>query len=171
MEHREIERRWLVTQLLPEHMPAVEDSFRLEQGYWETPTPAQSIRVRIVDSTQALVTVKVGTGIVRAEHEYPVAVSLGYHLLETCPHRLEKTRDRMGLWLLDRFASPLDGIVLLERELTKVDEAVTLPPWVARIWEVTETLTSRDLARIATRLRKKGGNAQDAVRRLLAKRR
>lgn len=165
----EIERRWLVAGIRTS-IPASYRTERFEQGYWETPTPSQSIRVRIIDSTQALVTVKVGTGVVRAEHEYPVAVSLGYHLLDTCPHRLEKTRDSVGPWLLDRFAPPLSDIVLLERELDRADEEVVLPEWIIGAREVTDILTSRDLARLATRLRKNRRNPQEALERLLAKR-
>ncbi len=165
----EIERRWLVLGLR-DGLPAPDDVFRLEQGYWETPTPAQSVRVRIIDGTSAVITQKTGTGLVREEKEFPVDPDLARCLLETCPHRLEKTRDQMGPWLLDRFSHPLSGIVLLERELESKDEDVRLPAWILRAVQVTDILTSRDLARIATRLRKKGGNPQEHLRRLLAKR-
>ncbi len=170
MEKMEIERRWLVLGTYPSMMPMPDHVLGLKQGYWETPTPSHSVRVRIIDGTSAFVTQKIGTGLVREEKEFPVDPDLARCLLKTCPHWVEKTRVQMGPWLLDRFSSPLSGIVLLERELESKDEDVRLPEWIMRAVQVTNVLTSRDLARIATRLRKKGGSPHEHLRRLLTKR-
>ena len=88
-----------------------------------------------------------------------------------CRHRLVKTRHGIDGWELDIFEGPLAGIVILERELRSADELPpSLPAWVLEAVDVTDILTNGRLAKLATRIRKRGGNARMEVERIIAKR-
>lgn len=142
----EIERRWLVT----DHDGSIRGYPRrsIEQGYLDVPG---QLRVRISTTsstgcTKGELTRKEGKGIERSETTAPVSVEAAQMLLDTTPFRIRKTRyDRDG-WECDFFHDALEGLVLLERELSCRDEDVVLPSWVGSATEVTRTLSNKQLA-------------------------
>ena len=163
----EIERRWLIQQAAaPESgSPYWKSRSIIEQGYL-----GAGIRVRIRErldgdpSTSArrfrlesgpppfecTLTQKTGKGLSRIEYELNIPLDVARLLMEAAKTKLEKVRyvSHDG-WEYDTFRGPLEGFFLLERELSSVDEEVTLPSWVVKAVEVTESLTNDRLARAA----------------------
>lgn len=112
----------------------------LQQGYLSTHAKA-TVRIRIVDGTTALLTLKGEMeGISRPEFEYEVPLEDGRAMLEMArPHVVEKRRHIVpygGLdWEVDMFEGAHRGLVMAEVELASERQLVTLPDWVGR--EVT----------------------------------
>lgn len=132
----------------------------IQQGYFKVSNPVKSFRVRVKDNfeqVKAFLTVKGGKGLVRDELEKEIGLELGKALLEISHHRIEKMRYFIDGWEIDAFLGPLKGIILLEKEMSSTDEAVELTPFLKSLFgeikEVTDTLTSSRLARLATELR------------------
>ena len=101
----------------------------------------RKVRVRICDG-QATLTVKARQGPgVNAEFEYPIPLADAQDLLARhCDGSvIGKTRFLVpyeGLtWQVDAYDGVMADVVLAEIELTRLDCAVLLPPWVGR--EVT----------------------------------
>lgn len=149
----EIERRFLVEKITsPETLSGLRKD-TIVQGYLGT-TPGKTMRVRIKNNEQAILTVKNGSGICRKEYETDaVDLEMGMAALDACTFILQKTRYTFEGWELDIFEGPLKGLVLLERELAHEDEA--LPPFPAFLRvdrEVTESLNNLALAEASTLL-------------------
>ncbi len=150
----EIERRFLVER-------ADYDSFfhpsgimkNIRQGYIELPNPTTSFRVRITDNKKAEINIKTGSGLIRDENEHEIDLPLGESLMSICHHYLEKWRLKIDGWEIDFFKDPLSGIIIAEKELQSENEEITLPPWIKKGAEVTESLTNLHLARLASELR------------------
>ncbi len=101
----------------------------------------RSVRVRLRDDGTAMLTVKVGTGVLcRDEFEFSISCSeaeeMIRHALGTV---IDKTRfliDHEGYrWEVDRYNGVHDGLVVAEVELASETENPPLPDWVGR--EVT----------------------------------
>ncbi|MCU0838409.1 MAG: CYTH domain-containing protein [Rhodospirillales bacterium] len=99
------------------------------------------VRVRTLGSDGFLTIKGDNSGIARAEFEYPIpAADAGAMLDRLCQRPLiEKTRYAVEYegtgWVVDEFIGDNAGLIVAEVELDRVDQAVTLPPWVGR--EVT----------------------------------
>jgi len=171
----EIERRWLVRNLSGIGADAVR---HIEQGYLERSSPLQSLRVRIIDNSSAVITGKTGTGMSRSEIEEPIPLAAARMLMEFCDHRITKTRHVIGPWELDVFSGVLEGVVLLEFESGNEQEVLdAVPPlWAGDPVDVTDSLTNLHLARLASDMTGPGGqtplnltawDAARAVRRVV----
>lgn len=152
---KEIERRfmpirWSTTHPFPFNLPRR----NIEQGYFELPTPNQSLRVRISDNEKAELTLKGKGSIERDEDPHPLSVDYALKLKESCcSHYLEKVRHLDDRWEIDFFEPPLSGLVLMEIELKSRDEQFEKPRYIEEWVEVTDSLTNHHLARLATQLR------------------
>lgn len=150
---KEIEHRFLLPSPEPKLCASV--GRRIVQGYLDTP-PAHSLRVRVIDGVLATLTRKDGAGIERDEDEEEVAVSTAHFLLRSCRDVLRKVRHDVAhgseTWTVDFCEPPLESVVIAELELPTRDTAFVRPPWLENAIEVTDTLTSRMLARLATEL-------------------
>jgi CYTH domain-containing protein len=146
--NQEIERRFLVTSIDPDirRFP----SRRIQQGYFETP-PYFSLRVRISDDVKAEITRKDGIGIQRTEATLPTDLATAEFLLASCTDVLDKARYLRDGWEVDFYEGPLAGLVIAEFESPDAAEA-ELPPWIQAAREVTDTVSNRVLARLATSL-------------------
>lgn len=156
----EIERRFIVT----EWKPSVLDGLRpqqIRQGYIPTP-PDRSVSIRIVDDAKAWYRPKFGKGISRDDsRECAMDVRLARSQLAIiCPDQVRKDRYCIPVegnphekWEVDRFYGSLEGLIVVERELSSVDAPVVKPDWIMEWMEVTDQLTNQHLARIATELR------------------
>ncbi len=97
----------------------------------------KTVRVRIA-GTQGFLTVKGPTrGICRAEFEYAIPTADAEQLLQLCPAPLiEKKRYRIChgalLWEVDEFLGANAGLVLIEVELSRENQALDKPDWVGR---------------------------------------
>jgi CYTH domain-containing protein len=138
----EIERKYLLSGL-PEQVRGAE-SLEIEQGY----LPGSTLRERLRRSTSArgvrfTRTVKLGTGVVRAEFEEELPEAEFTRLWPlTAGARLRKRRHRVPdgalVWEIDEFLER--PLVLAEIELPTAQTEVAIPawlePWVVR--EVTD---------------------------------
>lgn len=147
---KEIERRFVVRAIDPDFRRA--QATRLVQGYFDT-SPHESLRVRILDDTHAVITQKHGTGLSRDERELPIPLDVARMLLSVCGGNvLRKTRYVRDGWEIDEFDAPLSGLILAEYEMYSEDEDVQLPSWISDAVEVTHSLTNAHLARLANDL-------------------
>ncbi len=140
--HVEIERKYLLSGL-PERVRGAE-STELDQGYLPGSVVRERLR-RAVGSRGARFTrtVKLGTGVVRAEFEEELPESEFARLWPlTAGARLRKRRylvpDAALVWEIDEFLDR--ALVLAEIELPAADAEVTVPEWLAPsiVREVTD---------------------------------
>jgi len=165
----EDERRWLVLKVKRRLLPCWEAIHRYDQGYLISPTKGISGRIRIIDGICAKGTVKYGKGRRRKQVEEDMPLELAEALYnDMCRHRVSKDRQEDKGWEYDVFRGPLKGIIILERE--NPEEDVQLPSYIAKAIEVTDTLSSSDLARLATKLGGTGRKPLPYVLRLIRRR-
>jgi len=132
----EIERKFLVAGTEWRTASGV----RIIQGYLNL-DKERTVRVRI-DGEQAALTIKgITVGAARAEFEYKIPLADAKPLLALCVRPLvEKIRRRIphaGLvWEVDEFLGENAGLVIVEVELEREDQAYAKPSWVGA--EVTD---------------------------------
>jgi len=152
----EIERRYLV-RVATGLWERLGEGYAFRQGYVRTGNP--SVRIRVGEPRGAVLTLKSGKGIRRREVETVVPQEVAKGLLEASGKRIiEKVRYPIGPWELDRFEGALEGLTLLEIELTHEDDAIPEPPQGVDIMrEVTDDkmFTSSYLARMKRREQKR----------------
>jgi adenylate cyclase len=135
----EIERKFLVVG--SGWRDRVQSASRIRQGYLSREGRA-SVRVRVVDSARASLTIKAAKGrFSRHEYEYAIPLADGEALLELCAgHLIDKVRHRVDVggrtWEIDVFEDENAGLVIAEVELASEGDALALPDWAGR--EITE---------------------------------
>lgn len=135
----EIERKFLVVE--EGWRPLVKSSLCIRQGYLCLGMSGPSVRVRRAGPV-AFVTIKGDGQVARPEFEYEIPAEDAESMLESLCHRplVEKTRHEVWhagvLWHVDEFGGGNGGLVMAEVELSAVDQALCLPPWIGR--EVTD---------------------------------
>jgi adenylate cyclase len=141
----EIERRFLVRARL---LPPLGAGRRYTQAYLSA---SPEVRVRLIDGSDAFVTIKTDGGLTREEYEYPIPPEDARDLLRLTPWSvIAKTRYKLPLdglvWEIDCYEGDNAGLWSAEVELESEDASVTLPPWLAN--EVTEErrFNNRNLA-------------------------
>lgn len=151
----EIERRFLVSRDAIDPALRERGARRIAQGYMAA-TPTEHLRVRIIDDRVAMLTKKSGSGLIREESEQGIDLKVARLLLEQCSLRIDKRRFMIDGFEVDVYDSPLDHLIIVERELIHPDEVVDRPPWIKSWTEVTDSLTNLHLARAAAELRAHG---------------
>lgn len=136
----EIERRFLV-RVSDTFWKAAGEGAPLRQGYIRNGTP--SVRIRVGEARGPVLTCKSGSGIRRREVETVVPPEMAEVLMEAAEDRIiAKTRYRVGPWEVDRFVADLEGLELMEIELSDVEEVIPDPPSGIRVLrEVTDSKT------------------------------
>jgi CYTH domain-containing protein len=135
---KEVERKFLVADDGWRRMATA--STRIEQFYLAT-EDGRSIRIRIKDGTEALITLKFGQDArVRDEFEFPVPLEDALEMRAFAIGRiLDKTRHLVPhgghVFEIDCFHADLDGLVLAELETPDDIPDAALPSWLGR--EVT----------------------------------
>jgi adenylate cyclase len=128
----EIERRFLV---YGDIWRSCCNGSRIIQGYFSTRTNSK-IRIRIRDETAYLTIKGKRQGIVRAEFEKFIPLSLAEAMLARLPPEslIEKTRYEIEhadlTWEVDVFEGRNAGLVIAEVELYHPEQPVVLPGWV-----------------------------------------
>jgi len=165
MTDKEIEKRFLVTELARD-FPYRDCSFEdIEQGYLASPP---GFRVRIINGSATEITHKTGRGTVRGEfknHDAPPS-AIRFLFKHACAHRLAKGCYSRDSWRIDFFKPPLEGIILAEIEFRSVNDIppnLELPTWIGKGFDVTDSLTNHHLARLATLLENTTAKAVDIV--------
>ena len=134
----EIERRFL-DKVNALSWPTLTDGDHLRHGYL-THSKEPSVRVRLGEPGGPKLTSKRGAGVRRTEFECEISTDVAKELMDASgPRTIEKVRWSLGPWTLDRFLGPLEGLSILEIELTSEEETLpTFPPELTVIHEVTE---------------------------------
>lgn len=134
---KEIERKFLV-ESNDWKMLKCWGSSHIKQAYLQK-SNTQSVRIRIVDSL-AILTIKIGKGLVRDEYEYEIpqleALEIiekaGLTVLQKTRYYVENGSDR---WEIDVFEGKLSGLCIAEIELNDENQKFELPNWITK--EVT----------------------------------
>jgi len=138
MQH-EIERKFLVAN--DAWRAGADAGHRLRQAYLAE-TGQVAIRVRVVDGSSAVLTIKsAAPGVSREEYEYPIPPSDADALIELGGGSvLDKTRFRVPhggrTWEVDVYSGENESLVVAEVEIEDAAARVEPPPWVGR--EVTD---------------------------------
>jgi CYTH domain-containing protein/predicted ATPase len=155
----EHERRFLVLNLDNSILTGAKKT-EIEQGYFDLIDPTASFRVRIEDYENASAAFKYGTGRSRKEEEEKINdLAFARFLYGECSHFLEKTRYfpdhqvKDGLWTVDVYKHPLEGIIVAEFEYSGRGKEIIIPAWMREYVEVTDSISNLHLARLATELR------------------
>lgn len=154
----EIERRFLVKAENQDKIPFWQLPPRtildIYQGYFDIPFEMISLRIRITNNKDGVLTLKRGRGMLREEINSPIASNeTAWLLFESSSFQLFKRRYVIDGWEIDKFKADLKGIVIAEKEFKSLEEAekkLILPPWLEGAIEVTNNLTNLHLARIST---------------------
>ena len=128
----EIERRFLVKgeewkNLALRHQ-------HLRQGYLVTSLENLTVRVRILDSKKAWLTLKApAEGISMNEFEYLIPINDAEELWRLAKYKVTKKRYQLtltqGSWIVDCFEEKNTPLVIAEVELKSVNQSVDLPSW------------------------------------------
>lgn len=112
-------------------------SKRIEQAYLAI-TEKLSIRVRIVDDVDAMLTIKSqGASTLRQEFEYTIPLSDARTLVElrvgTLLTKVRHIARIDGLdWEIDEFGGKNASLVMAEIELKSAEQQIDLPDWLGR---------------------------------------
>lgn len=134
----EIERKYLVVDRSFE--PMATECHHIVQGYLLA-EPGRSIRIRIVDDTRAVITIKgAGKGAARQEFEYAIPLDDARQLINLAVGNIiDKYRyivvHEGNRWEVDVFGGVHKGLVMAELELPSEDYTYPLPSFVGK--EVT----------------------------------
>jgi CYTH domain-containing protein len=133
----EIERKFLLAS--EDWRLSVERSDIIRDGLISS-DEERKVRVRIAGARATLTVKTKRVAGARQEFEYEIPFTDAERLMVTCGDVIEKVRHyvRHGslVWEIDEYRGVLAGVIIAEVELTRVDEVVDLPPWVAQ--EITE---------------------------------
>lgn len=145
----QIERRFIVQDILNPPAPHWQGRRHLLQGYWDSPD-SDILRVRVTDDTDAEIVRKIGTGVARESDVHRCDIETGMWLYRNCPHRVEKHRIRTDDgWKIDIFTRP-NGLIVIEKELASAEEEVVVPAWAVGAVEITETVNNLHIAKLAS---------------------
>lgn len=134
----EIERRWFVNieKFKQLHDVTVLEKKEIVQFYLST-DPERTVRVRIVNDSQAFVTIKgLRSNNTCKEYEYEIPVSDANELMDLrIGHWVGKTRIIVPVenelkFEVDWFSDLNDGLVIAELELPSIDTVFEKPTWL-----------------------------------------
>ncbi|WP_320663409.1 CYTH domain-containing protein [Prochlorococcus sp. MIT 1223] len=128
----EIERRFIVRS--EEWKKFINSSQEFKQGYLVSKKDSWTIRIRIIDEKEALITLKYPKErISRYEFEYEVPIEDGYSIWNLAEFKISKTRYQLRLndhtWIVDSFKEQNSPLVLAEIELNTIEEKIDIPQW------------------------------------------
>ncbi|MGL4173260.1 MAG: CYTH domain-containing protein [Actinomycetota bacterium] len=134
----EIEYRYLVESTNWKSSATHATVVRIEQGYIFA-TPEGNMRVRIVDGTDAVVTVKgARDSATRPEYEWPIEVPEARSMITDLCTRTPIVKTRWHLvgvyrgWVVDVFEGENAGLIIAEREVDSEEESFIKPEWLGR---------------------------------------
>lgn len=137
----EIERKFLVVS--DAWRPLVKTRRHIRQAYLSN-SQSNTTRIRIIDDTKALLTIKSAyRGLTREEFEYEVPVTDALEMLHLRHSGIiDKVRNAIPFegftWELDVFAGDNEGLIIAEVELSDETQNPKRPDWIGQ--EVTGDL-------------------------------
>lgn len=130
----EIERKFLVQST--DFLSSAVCTYHIEQAYLSI-SPTIRLRVRDEEAFLTIKTPSLDGGLSRNEWEYAIPLSEAREMmLHALGRPIIKRRHIVPyaghIWEVDVFGGELEGLVLAEIELERVDEVFALPPWLGR---------------------------------------
>lgn len=136
----EIERKFLVKET--SFITKLPKGKKIVQAYLAL-LPEKNVRVRIVNDTQAFITIKSKINkLKKYEFEYEIPIGDAFMLLDSLCYKpfIEKIRYDILIenskWEVDVFSGKFEGLVIAEIELPEESSSFTKPYWVGQ--EVTD---------------------------------
>ena len=128
----EIERRFLVKG--DKWKDLAQRPQYLRQGYLATSIEKWTIRIRILETTKAWITLKApAKGISMYEFEYSIPLDDAESMWKLIPYQITKTRYQLnlddGVWIIDCVDKANSPLVIAEVELASSDEKIQIPNW------------------------------------------
>ena len=129
---KEIEVKYLPSEIFDESLMEPIDSFRIIQGYVSYGTLLTRVRIQ---GDLAFLTLKGETvHITRDEWEYPIPVEDAEQMLSLVDKKIEKTRFLVEVgddtWEIDVFDGDNKGLIVAEIELPDADTPYYIPKWL-----------------------------------------
>lgn len=156
-----IQRRYVVTSYDPDILRS--PSKEIEHGYVAN-MPGYVLRVVIIDGEEANIARRFGSGRERQQEPadpMPLDIAPARFLLESCPYRLVKRRFFRDEWKFDLYEGQLKGLATAEIVMEDRDRDPVFPSWIHEAKEVTRSVTSFHLAKMAWNL---GEGDKSAIR-------
>lgn len=127
----EIERKYLLKPSILSHLKGLGalEYRKIEQVYLVNDN-SQEVRLRKVSGCEYFITYKKGEGLVREEIEFRLHGSEGekaYDTMRAAKNIITKVRYYIGRWEIDVFEGNLEGLFMLEIELSCETEKVEFP--------------------------------------------
>lgn len=127
----EIERKYMLKPSVANYLKGLGSLpyRRIEQVYLVNDS-SQEVRLRKVSDCEYFITYKKGDGLVREEIEFRLhgnEAEKAYDTMEAAERKISKIRYYIGRWEIDVFKGPLEGLFMLEVELSSKTEKVEFP--------------------------------------------
>ena len=129
---KEIERKFLVRdKSIIKNCP----SDNIVQGYIATSESGNTVRVRIINNSLGLLTIKgPSTGIARVEIEVPIPCVEALELIKLCSEQIYKLRYEIKegghTWYVDKYKDVNEGLMVAEIEFKDMNTEVHVPDWI-----------------------------------------
>lgn len=132
---KEIERKFLIKDKTIISGALTSDS--IKQGYLTPSGPGNSVRVRVLNGTIGVMTIKGPTeSITRTEVEFPILIHEAKQLMCLCADTVEKVRYELKVdghvWYIDKFVGLNAGLWVAEIELNNELQAFPRPDWLGK---------------------------------------
>lgn len=130
----EIERKFIVNKNQWFNLRKNLNGTPIKQGYLLN-SNEKTVRIRIKGEKSYLCVKGPEINGQRTEYEYEIPFEEGNEMFQKfCPIFISKIRYEYEfesrLFEIDEFIYPNEGLILAEVELTSIDEAVIIPPWI-----------------------------------------
>ena len=146
----EIERRFLVKGFKWEKF--VKSEIKIRQGYFPTEIKKWSIRIRIIDNKESLITVKSSKNDVENyEFEYKIPIHDAEKMWDLLEYKIVKTRYSLiledGDWVIDCFEEANKPLIIAEVELSSKNDEIEIPSWCIKEITGDKSLSNAALAK------------------------
>ena len=145
----EIERRFLVKN--EEWRTKVILSKEFRQAYLNSSSDEWTVRIRIINNTQAYITLKSFiNGSTSYEFEYQIPIQDAIELFNLSKNKITKTRYQLKIdkkdWVVDCFKSLNSSLTIAEIELNSESEQIQIPSWCEQEITGIKSLSNASLA-------------------------
>ena len=146
----EIERRFLVKN--EEWRTKVILSKEFRQAYLNSSSDEWTVRIRIINNTQAYITLKSFiNGSTSYEFEYQIPIQDAIELFNLSKNKINKTRYQIKIdqkdWVVDSFKGLNSSLTIAEIELNSESEQIQIPSWCEQEITGVKSFSNASLAR------------------------
>tara|TARA_B100000214_G_C23857350_1_gene576356 strand:- start:333 stop:833 length:501 start_codon:yes stop_codon:yes gene_type:complete len=145
----EIERRFLVENDDWRSQALFSEDY--SQAYLNSDKDEWTVRVRIIDNNQSLMTLKSSfKRMVNHEFEYSIPIQDAIELLNLSKYKIFKTRYKLKIknkdWVVDYFFGSNSSLKIAEIELNSEHEKIEIPSWCGQEITGIKSLSNASLA-------------------------